>query len=607
MTARDRGTKRVSFKLDHHHLRDRKMKTETKEEIKDRRRAERLQRKENKKMNKKESVIIASQNFQGSFNELRIEETRMQMHAQHIGLTFGQECRHQIASKERWDSGELLVTFGTANDKGKKDNMVKCGNVFFLSKYWASAFLRGGKQKHKYCDRLVTIRIPLRNRKMLYLVNSHYPDSSKSRATRSAYQRRLEQALNDVKANDILVLMGDLNASTGKQDSEDDNVCGPYGLPHQNEAGRTLKATAAMHELSDLVTWHEQQMPATYYDINSGEGRQLDRAFVHRKHTSMIKRCFNASMLVNSDHESLRLNMEIDRVTPPPKTTRQTRNAKDIAQHFMPQGETATCAIRDILHDYEHKQRQAKTATQDNHKEYNSLLQSVVKVIETIPPKKKSPRGWCELNAEDLTTTISARNTAAREHAKTKTEASRLKYKDTRSCVRKAMRSAKNAWLLNMLNACNLSLLPGGKKANDAKAIWTLITKLKRGVSKWKQWNYKNIQDNEGQMANSPSTNADNFQAYYTNLFSNKPNTENNVDKADKWYAKMTRVENDREWRPPTETEMMTAVKSLKKVSPGLSGIPAEVWKAIARNTKLRAVMLCVMRRCWNEEEVPTD
>ena len=262
-------------------------KMESKVMKKMRRHEERQIRKTNKKKNLCEQMIMASQNFNGSFNEEKVEEMRLQMQRQHIGITCGQECRHQITSRERWDSGELLITFGTKNERNTSNNMIKEGNVIFLNKYWAKAFLQGGKQKKKYNDRLVTIRLPLRNRQTLYVINCHYPDSGKSKAIRRVFQLKLEQAISDTKNNDIMVLIGDMNASTGIADGKDDTVCGPHGATYQNEAGRTLKATAAIHELVDLITWSKQKMTASYYDITTAKGKQIDRAFVKQQHQHM--------------------------------------------------------------------------------------------------------------------------------------------------------------------------------------------------------------------------------------------------------------------------------------------------------------------------------
>jgi hypothetical protein len=107
-------------------------------------------------------------------------------------------------------------------------------------------------------------------------------------------------------------------------------------------------------------------------------------------------------------------------------------------------------------------------------------------------------------------------------------------------------------------------------------------------------------------MGTSPSTNATNFRDFYNDLYTNEASSTR-MDKSSEWYNKMDKVATDREWRPPTKPEMMRAINDLRNTAPGLSGIPAPVWKAIADDATLNAVVLKIMRKCWDEEKVPDD
>ena len=120
--------------------------------------------KHGKEMKKESGVIIASQNFNGFMNESKREELSMQMKRMEIGIVVGQEGAiydakgddKKSAEKEthdrslqRWDTDELCLSFGNGNRKRK------AGNCFMLSKEWAGAFEKGGRQVKRYCDRLV--------------------------------------------------------------------------------------------------------------------------------------------------------------------------------------------------------------------------------------------------------------------------------------------------------------------------------------------------------------------------------------------------------------------------------------------------------------------
>ena len=153
--------------------------------------------------------------------------------------------------------------------------------------------------------------------------------------------------------------------------------------------------------------------------------------------------------------------------------------------------------------------------------------------------------GWCDTNGWVLTFAIQARNRASRRHAKNKSAENGMWYRETRTRVEIVKRRAKNEWLMDMAQGCNVGLLPGGMRSSNPAAIWAFVLKLKRGADKWKGWNAKNVRSVDGELGQSPQENADTFQAFYNNLYDN-PGTVGG--RADAWYAEMIEMETDREW-----------------------------------------------------------
>jgi hypothetical protein len=66
----------------------------------------------------------------------------------------------------------------------------------------------------------------------------------------------LEEALDAEKHSDVFALVGDFNAN--------DEARGEFGIPHVNDAGRSLKMTAAMYQLKDLLAFEEQKFYGTW-------------------------------------------------------------------------------------------------------------------------------------------------------------------------------------------------------------------------------------------------------------------------------------------------------------------------------------------------------
>ena len=570
-------------------------------QLRERRHVEKQTRKANKKANKNnEEMTVVTQNFNGIMGEKQLEEMYLQMKTTKIDIVCGQEGRRPQRALNRWDTEELFIGFEPKKKIGEM-NYKKDGNFFMLSNRMKEAFIRGGKKTKRYCPRLVTIRIPLGRKKTLYLINVHFPDGEKTKEVKQAFQLRFEQALQDQKSGDLLVVAGDFNACTGTNLHIEDGVCGPHGDNYTNDAGRTIRLLAATHQLVDLVTFEKQKMNASYYDKRTSKAKQLDRIFMQQEGQQQVRTCQTIGMLVDSDHEAVKLVLRTTPAPTPRKTTRQNVATKDIKKVFgkTAEAEERKAIVRKVLDSF-HKRKG------DKGNDYSRLLMAVNDVVESLPTKQRSPRGWCELNESVLKEATTIRNERSRQYAKRQTQENKALYSEARKCVKKLKRTAKNKWLLQEVRASNASLLPGGQNRTGAGTVWNFVRRCKRGVKKWRAWNYCNIKDFEGIMGKGPEDNATNFQAYYNKLYANKE-TPMRKDESQKWYDRMPQEATDREWRAPTEAEMSRALREIKHTAPGLSGIPIAVWQAMAEETSLKMTMLSIMKECWEKEETPSD
>ena len=543
----------------------------------------------------------ATQNFNGGSGQEKLEELVRNMVRRNLGIVFGQEGRRRDDRIERWDTGEIFISAGSPNNSN--NSRKKDGNFFVLNGYWAKAFVRGGRRMKIYNPRLMTLSLPLPGKKWLYLVNVHFPDSGKTKSIRDAYWVAFEKCVNARDRDDIPIIMGDFNASMGRSSGDDDLVCGSHGSEYQNESGRRLKSFAGMHKFVDLISWETQELKATYYDIKTRAGRQLDRAFILVRDWHLANTCANATMLVDSDHEAVILQMEVEKPRPQTNSIRTTRLQKDIAPACEKQDEGVSLLCMAVQKAWV-ETTSGKSFVPTSSSLYDALQTAVSSAIEDLQKKTMVKAGWWDSNDEILTMAIDDRNKWSRIFAKSKTANNMRDFKSARKRCKKAKWTARNNWFLDMAGRCNVSLLPGkaGSTTNPG-AIWTTVRKLKLGASKWKPWQYQNIRNAEGIQASTPSQNADNFAAFYHDLFDNSG--EAREEASSKWYEQMPVNSQDRSWLPPQMWELETAIRDTKNTAPGMSGIPASVWKALSKDVTMKKAMLAVLQKCWEEELVP--
>ena len=582
-------------------------KRESKTEKKERRRNERRARKIRKKTNSTQTLVIATQNVNGSINEAKKEEAAMQMRALKIGIVCGQEGRRTTRSMERWDTGELYIACGKNDDRDvarKKD-----GNFFILNEEWKQAYVRGGKQIRRYNPRLVTLRLPLQNRRHVYIINAHVPDGDKKKNDeRAKFFIDLSAALEATKDNDICILAGDMNACMGVKEGEGDKVCGEYGIQRQTAIGREMKTIAAMFQLRDLITWEKQTVEGTYWDIKTQTRRQLDHIMVGNEDAKAVHKCVNTPMIVQSDHDSVMVHLKFERSNKRAPTRRQQSKAADIEGSFGNKAKTEerqrVIAMVEEKYNLLLGKIKNENGGEEQHVQYKCLMEAVQDVIDSLPRKKRRQAGWCEENDEYLRLKIIARNDASKRLRKNPTETNRQKYRDTRKQVKQAMWEAHNKWLMKQVEDSNMSFLPGGRRGNSQQALWHFVRKLNRGTGKWKGWNFNNIQNKNGVLGSSPAENADNLKEYYEDLFANQTA---DVEQAKKWYGLMEKIPTNRKWNEPTEQELKEAIREVKNTAPGNSGVTSAVWKALIENKKMTKIMLKTMTECWKTETVPED
>ena len=417
-------------------------------------------------------MVAATQNMRGLTSESDREEIRLQMERQHIDLVCGQETwMNTDKSMQRWDTGELFLNCG--GQMGRKNE----GVYFFLSAKATKMFEGGGRKLTKCFSRLATLRLKLKGGKGIYVINGHAPDSGQTVAKRQAHQQKLERALRAAGSDDVLILMGDFNAAVGTADDDGDEVSGEHGISHVNAAGKELKMLATVHGLQDLVTMEEQSFYGTWVHPQSKRWHQLDRIFMRKSQRYMVNKCRNAEMLKVSDHFSARINLTTSSPQKPPITLRQRNNAKNLRGAFSKSADETEKRRRviEIARQYEEKRKEKGDG-------FEHLMAAVMAVVETIPVQKRDKQGWCDLDFAGLNDAVDARNNAARECAKTKTEEARLRLKKERGCLKKLKKKAKNEWMLEKLKTCNETVLPGKGDRKNPCALWKLASKLQRGL-----------------------------------------------------------------------------------------------------------------------------
>ena len=89
-------------------------------------------------------------------------------------------------------------------------------------------------------DRLMTMHVPVAGNTHLILISAYAPTMTFPEEDKEQFHQVLRDTLYSVPGNDKLLLMGDFNASTGRNSGAWPTVMGPHGLRRENANGLLL-------------------------------------------------------------------------------------------------------------------------------------------------------------------------------------------------------------------------------------------------------------------------------------------------------------------------------------------------------------------------------
>ena len=121
-----------------------------------------------------------------------------------------------------------------------------------------------------------------------------------------------QTAIKNVKTDDMLCVMGDLNAKVGKERTTD--ITGRYGLGTRNKRGERLIEFCQQNELIITNTYFKQH-PRKLYTWKSPDGdtrNQIDYILTNKRFRNCVKQAKTyPGSDINSDHNPVIVKMKI--------------------------------------------------------------------------------------------------------------------------------------------------------------------------------------------------------------------------------------------------------------------------------------------------------
>ena len=221
-----------------------------------------------------------------------------------------------------------------------------------------------------------------------------------------------------------------------------------------------------------------------------------------------------------------------------------------------------------------------------------------VLVIETLPKKQRKQPGWFKENEDTLLPLIEARNEAVAQNFGRKSRSKTKRVRECRKKLKQAIKTVRNNWIMRECEQLNENV----SQQRGTKPAWDAINKLKAGLSKTKPSSVKNMTKSDGSACKSPKENAEVFRSHFQELFSREPTFDETVLELLDQLPVAEGLDG-----VPTDEEIEDAIDQLRNTAPGESGLCAQAYKCMAKQSETYNLLKEMVLDFWQSGKTPSE
>ena len=440
-------------------------------------------------------------------------------------------------------------------------------------------------------DRLMTLRLPLGNKKCATLISAYAPTMTNPDDIKDKFYEELDALLAAVPQSEKLIVLGDFNARVGTDHQTWEGVIGRHGTGKCNSNGLLLLKLCATHELvitntlfrlrtRNRTSWMHPRSRHWHlidYVITRKQDMQdvrVTRAMCgadcwtdHRLIVSKCKLCIQSTRRPQGQKTAKRLNVSKLKSSKVAETFSQDLDSRlpDITQDGQDRTEEQWAAFRDAVYS---------TAS------------------EHLGPATRKNQDWFDENDDEIQALLSEKHQLLRVHQNDPTsQAKKDAFVSARRKVQKKLREMQDAWYSKKAEE-----IQGYADSHDTKRFYDAL---------------KTVYGPQPS-GSSPLLTADGTQLLtekkqilgrWAEHFNQVLNRSAEIN--DEAIARLPQVEINPDLdKLPTEEEVREAIKLLScGKAPGSDAIPAEVYKA--GGPVMMQKLTELFQSMWNEGKIP--
>ena len=177
---------------------------------------------------------LGTWNVRTMFETGKVFQVARERQAYNIDILGLAETRWNQEGQKRLSTGELLLYSGHPDENARHEE----GVALMLSRKTERALITW----KGHGSRIITASFTTKNRKInLNIIQCYAPTNDKEDETKNQFYNQLQTIVEKFPAKDISILMGDLNAKIGNDNTGCEEIMGCHGLGEENDNGERLK------------------------------------------------------------------------------------------------------------------------------------------------------------------------------------------------------------------------------------------------------------------------------------------------------------------------------------------------------------------------------
>uniref|UniRef100_A0A8D9ADY8 Craniofacial development protein 2 n=1 Tax=Cacopsylla melanoneura TaxID=428564 RepID=A0A8D9ADY8_9HEMI len=440
-------------------------------------------------------------------------------------------------------------------------------------------------------DRIITARLNSKVRKISIVV-CYGPTEGADEAAKDRFYETLDDTLTKIKKQDIKILLGDVNAKLGPDNSCYETVMGKHGEGIMNENGTRFADLCLKHELviGGTLFPHKRCHKLTWTSPNGQTKNQIDHVAVSRKwRTSLLDTRARRGADCGSDHHLVTSDVRLKIASI--KTQNQRTNRPYNTEALRRNRNTANEFVVQLTNRYEALNWESNNI-EENWTKVKELFQKTSE--ETLGHRESRKNPWISQTTwekvQERRQLKIAKETAQGQDTVRRTT---KEFNDKHKEVKRSFRADKRKWAEDLATKAQEA-----EREGDIRELY----KITKTLSNRKIKQQKPVKNSEGNLIIEEAEQLERWREHFEEIL----NQHSTTQITDVENSSLETVDQNISVGPPTKQEIVNAIRELKNSkAPGNDNLPPEVFKQDPITSA--NILHPIFCEIWENEQIPKE